>query len=76
MLTWYYSGAISRQSRAKQKLSRRGRAPSSRRDATSALDGFNSVKTSTSGASHSTTDTPVARNPHRKRLYHSRRQLP
>jgi len=63
MLTWYYSGAISRQSRAKQNAQSAVAHRAQGEMPLPALDGFNSVKTSTSDASRLPPDTPVAPQP-------------
>ena len=60
MLTWYYTSAISRQSRAKRNAQSAAAHRAQGEMPLPALDGFNSLKTSTADVRHPPSDPPTA----------------
>jgi type IV secretion system protein VirB10 len=63
MLTWYYTSAISRQSRAKRNAQSAATHRAQGEMPLPALDGFYSLKTSTADVRHPPSDTPAAAPP-------------
>jgi type IV secretion system protein VirB10 len=60
MLTWYYTSAISRQSRAKRNAQSAATHRAQGEMPLPALDGFNSLKTSAADVRHPPSDAPTA----------------
>ena len=63
MLTWYYTGAISRQSRAARNAQSAASHRAQGEMPLPALDGFNSLKTSTGDVPHPPSDVPTITQP-------------
>jgi type IV secretion system protein VirB10 len=63
MLTWYYTSAISRQSRAERNAQSAAAHRAQGEMPLPALDGFNSLKTSTADVRHPQSDAPTAAPP-------------